>query len=215
VLHNASIFQAERKRPTLLSGSFIRLVHEGRTRINRGFDLMCDLFEDEWMKNNARLKIVGNIINKELEYFQQRCRRSPHLSDCIAETGWLDYQDVPQAMADQHIGLILMDRTHYNVLLATPNKFFNYLAMGLPIVSLDLPILSDLISQYGFGVIVEQNISSLKAGILKVIQDYKFYSDNVARHRRKFSWPHEEKTLIALYESLLRDREAHRRIQSY
>ena len=211
VIDNSSVFKAD--SPSVLnivnvhakSNNFdnILLVHEGSLLFNRGFKIMCDLFKDEFFRSKYRLRIVGAIRGKELDYFKYRLKAEPWLKDCIEETGWVDYLDVPKYLKGAHIGLILMEPLYNNLLAGSPNKLFNYVALSIPVLSFDLPATSELINRYGVGVISERNINSLYNSLDILINNYDKFISNINKHKSAFIWETQEKKLIDFYNKKL------------
>jgi glycosyltransferase involved in cell wall biosynthesis len=62
--------------------------------------------------------------------------------------------DLLQFIADADVGLVFYDHRHatsMNVTHMTPNKLYDYLAAGLPVIASDLPVLQELVEGLGFG----------------------------------------------------------------
>jgi glycosyltransferase involved in cell wall biosynthesis len=204
IIYNASLFKVEPcKNEESLNNKKIVLVHEGSLKFNRGFEFMCDLFKDKWTQKNVVLHIIGEITGKEKKYFEKRMKYEPWLKETIKPTGWKSYLDVPVYLKGD-IGLILLTPL-YNNLVATPNKFFNYINAELPIISFDIPVITEFINNYDVGVVSERNVGSLKEKIKYLYKNLAKYKQNVKKVKGKLSWDSEEKKLLALYEKVLNE----------
>ena len=179
----------------------IVLVHEGTMSFNRGLKLMLELFTDVFFRDRIKLKIVGSISGKELEYFEAK-KKEYDIDDSMIElTGWIDYEMLHEHLFGA-IGLLFFEKT-FNTYYGMPNKLYNYLNAGLPILSTHLAESSEFISNNKIGCIVERNITSIKNGLNEMIINYDYYMNNVINARQVYSWENEEKKLFSIYEILL------------
>ena len=53
----------------------------------------------------------------------------------IITTGWVDYDKMAPYLAQADLGIIMNRLTHYNNRIGLPNKLFEYLVRGLPVIS--------------------------------------------------------------------------------
>ena len=96
--------------------------------------------------------------------------------------------------------------------LALPNKLFEYMMAGVPVVASDLPAMAEVIKQSGCGVTVDPYDPR---AIAKAIESFAPGTPVHEEARRKgldavrgtFNWTSEKHTLIALYASLDRRRQ--------
>lgn len=74
-----------------------------------------------------------------------------------------------------HMGIVTYDPKTLNTAYCAPNKIFEYAAFGKPMIANNIPGLK-IVEELNAGVLVdENNISSIKEGILKVNQKYQSY----------------------------------------
>lgn len=89
---------------------------------------------------------------------------------------------------------------------ALPNKFFEAVAAGLPIVSSPIPEVTALIERYDLGVTCDPtDPASIAAAIQMVLlpDNNTRFRANALRAREELNWAAEEKKLVALYERIL------------
>jgi|GEM_PF-5323288 len=181
----------------------VSLVHEGAMSFSRGLKLMIEMFEDSWFRDNIRLKIVGELSGKEAEYFSQKAAQFPYLKDCINVSGWVAYEDLHKHVSGD-IGLIFFEKFPNNY-LGMPNKLFNYIGSGIPVLTVELLEIGRVIDSFECGLMVNRDLSSIKNGIIEIIQNYGKYIEGVERAKKPLSWEHDEKKLLDFYADLLGD----------
>jgi hypothetical protein len=59
--------------------------------------------------------------------------------------------DVVSAVSRFDIGLCVIEPTSYNYLMALPNKFFDYIAAGMPVCIGPSPAMADIVRRFGLG----------------------------------------------------------------
>lgn len=179
----------------------IVLIHEGSLKFDRGLKLMLELFTDTYFYDKIKLKIVGRILGKELDYFNKK-KIEYNIDDSMIEiTGWIDYENLYNYLSGT-IGIILFEKT-FNAYYSMPNKLFNYINANLPILCTSCSELSDFINNNKIGYIVDRNITSIKEGIFELISNYDYYLSNIKNIQQLFSWENERKKLLLLYKDLL------------
>jgi glycosyltransferase involved in cell wall biosynthesis len=107
--------------------------------------------------------------------------------------------------AQADVGVSLLEDTCENHRLALPNKLFEYLAAGLPIVVSDLPEMSRLVAERGVGWTTDPGDP---ADIARALELALEEGEDPALHERiraaaaELNWPRERSRLTELYERL-------------
>jgi len=106
-----------------------------------------------------------------------------------------------------NVGVSLLKDTCENHRLALPNKVFEYLAAGIPVVTSDLPELRSLVLGHGFGwVSAPGDVEALRGTLETAIthaSDHELRARLLAA-RERLRWTHERDRLTALYRALAR-----------
>lgn len=201
IVYNCSNFPIQEKQAKNNFDKLV-LVHEGSLKFNRGLSLMLELFTDDYLREHIVLKIIGNLPEKELTYFREK-KVTCSITDSMLEiTGWVDYEKVHEHLIGD-IGIIFFEKT-FNAYFSMPNKLFNYINVGLPILSVQCAEVSDFILEHKIGVIVERNIDSIKKGLHELMANYNYYQQNIKIAQKSFAWENEKTKLLSLYEELLK-----------
>jgi glycosyltransferase involved in cell wall biosynthesis len=100
----------------------------------------------------------------------------------------------------------LLANVGLNFKLALPNKVFEYLAAGVPLLAADLPEVRALVADYGVGACFDpDDPRSIAAGIERFVADPGFLADcraNITRAMKDLRADQEWNRLVELYRQL-------------
>lgn len=152
-----------------------------------------------FLKTGARLNLVGEFAEDDLEV---RVRASEGWSR-VNFLGFLSREGVREVMGHSVAGIVtfLPEPSH---LEAQPNKMFEYMSAGLPVIASDFPLWREIIAGHDCGVLVDP---SEPAAIAAAIDHFVSNPRDVARKgqngknavRTRFNWGAEETKLLAFY----------------
>lgn len=85
-----------------------------------------------------------------------------------------------------------------------PNKIFEYLMAGLPILTSNLPEMKSLVERERVGIVATDNtIEGFADAIASLLEaDYGTMKENVLKARQKYCWEQQEKVLREVYDEL-------------
>jgi glycosyltransferase involved in cell wall biosynthesis len=116
---------------------------------------------------------------------------------------------VPPAEVLRHtgsadVGLCLVQATCLSYSLSMPNKLFEYLHAGLPVVVADLPELGRLVREAGLGRVVPDTTAQALAGTVAAMNeaDLAAFAPAVRAAVAKYNWAAQADLLAALYDRL-------------
>lgn len=147
----------------------IRLIHTGYIRQNRGLQ---DVMRALRVVNQLDLKVILRIIGEGayLESLRALARRLG-IEKCVEFIEMLPPHMVPEALADCNIGVcsyLLNDQTHQTL----PGKLFEYMSVGLPVLSSARQSVTRIIKEVGCGRIYEsRDPERLASAIFDMISD--------------------------------------------
>lgn len=118
--------------------------------------------------------------------------------------GWIDRADINQYTSASFAGIVTFLPVP-NHIEAQPNKLFEYMLYGLPVIASDFELWQTITD--GAGMLVDpEDPESIAAGILRLYSDQDLARSMGERGRRnvieKFNWKAEESKLLSLYDSL-------------
>lgn len=142
---------------------------------------------DEYREGLARLAADAGVADR-LDF------RPPVPSSAVLET-----------IAGADLGLALIQPICLSYELSLPNKFFEYVAAGLPIVGSDLPVIGALIHEEGLGVPVPPaDVEAIAQAMCRLSDPER---NAVARERvrsfaQRTTWTQERRVLEGVYRAL-------------
>jgi len=112
--------------------------------------------------------------------------------------------DVLRHTVGADVGLVGVENICLSYFYCLPNKFFEYLLAGVPVLANDWPEMGKVVREQGCGWLVGEG----EADWLAVVQRLRRAEVEAARTRareaaRHFSWENEEKVLLSVYRRLL------------
>ncbi len=84
---------------------------------------------------------------------------------------------------------------------ALPNKLFEYMMAGLPVLVGGLPEMMNFVKQHNVGFIV-QDIKNINLNLQTIENEYKNKLKNITEVVKKFNWNKQEEVLIKIYKEL-------------
>ncbi len=158
-------------------------------------------FLNEAKKNSDEIEVhIGGFggLNGQIKKLSEK-------ADNIFMYGKMKYSDVLQLEREGDC-LVAFYETHLkNHIYAAPNKFYEALAIGKPLMMLKGSGMSEIVEKGKIGAVIEPNGDSFKEGIkkikaLKKDKSLKKKMNNI--FKKEFSWEIMEKRLFDLYEEL-------------
>jgi len=101
------------------------------------------------------------------------------------------------------ISLVTISDASPNQRLAMPNKVFQAVAAGVPVVATDVGELAQLVRSHNVGTLYRMgDAKDLARAIGEIISDYELWCVRVARAQDQLSWDADAARLVGLYQAL-------------
>jgi glycosyltransferase involved in cell wall biosynthesis len=202
--------------------------------------------EQPWSQREAAVAYIGDItivrcirqMISAISLLPEDCAAELHLAgnyfpeglrdeltnllgwERVHELGYIDRRGVKQSLSRVKAGLVLF-RPEPNYMNAYPNKMFEYMAAGIPVIASDFPLWREIVQEAGCGILVNPLDPKAIAAAIKYVLNNATAAEAMGRRGRRvveerYNWENEEKKLLALYGELLpeisRSGEAHKRL---
>jgi glycosyltransferase involved in cell wall biosynthesis len=182
------------------------LPEDVKIAINQGSGMNVDRGLEEALEAVAGmdgwlLLLVGT--GDAIPALQQRVRLEG-LEDKVRFVGRVPYAELLSYTACANVGLSLDKDTNINYRYSLPNKLFDYIHCGVPVVTSKVVEVARVVDGYGVGRTVDpEDISGLRAAITAVGADKSSWKNALDQASAACTWEQEAAPLKAFYEELL------------
>ena len=149
---------------------------------------------------NAVLFIIGS--GDVLPVLKQKTT-DLNLEDKIRFVGRMPYHELMWYTAGADLGLSLDKGASLNYRYSLPNKLFDYIQAGIPVLASDLTEVGSIIRTFGIGELIEshdpQHIAERIEFMLNAEERRKEWKENLVRAKEELCWEKEEKKLTEIY----------------
>jgi glycosyltransferase involved in cell wall biosynthesis len=158
----------------------------------------------QFLSAGFHLYFIGNgtILNKV-----KKIVRDLNLQSKITFIDPLPYQKMMQITVQGFLGLIFekIDVADEH-LFSLPNKFFDYIHAGIPVLSTEAVEIKSIIPQFNIGTFVDNlNPEEMAKKVIEISRDkekYDLWKHNTVTASKDLNWEREEKILIDFMEHL-------------
>ena len=173
------------------------ILYQGSLNIGRGLEQLIDAME---FIKDAKLKIIGDgdikhqlidrVNNKNLGHKVEIINRIP-FDELIQETSKAD------------LGIALEENLSLNYYFALPNKLFDYIQAGVPVLVSPFPEMQKIVRKYDVGTVYEHKSPDSLANkineIFELKNRYQKWKSNTQKAALDLCWENEQKQLIEIY----------------
>lgn len=173
------------------------LLYQGALSPGRGIELLLEAFSNLVSDETVIVFMGYGILETEIRK-QAESNSIIFFRQAVPVDILLNYT----ASADYGISLIEDVCLSYRYCL--PNKMFEYLMAGIPVLCSNLFEMRRLVDQYNLGVVASENtVDGFLDAIKKLLlADYDLLAANVSDVKKIFNWENQEKVLLRVYGDL-------------
>jgi len=181
------------------------LVYMGGLSPARGAEEMVRMLSLLPPELGARLKLATKLS----ETYRQFLSRFPGW-EFVDYLGWRSREELRDLLGSVRLGLVLFHPVPNHV-EAQPNKLFEYMSAGLPVVASDFPLWREIVEGTGCGILVDpRDISAIAEAVTWILrnpaQAEEMGRRGVSAVKERYNWDHEARTLLQCYEHVARIR---------
>lgn len=179
------------------------IVYCGLVTFNRGIERGIEALPH--LSDEVHYVIVGPGTATQLEVID-RLARSLGVEDRVHVVGAVPSEEVSAAIADADVSALLHQAVVLSYAFSLPNKLFESLHAGVPVLASDTPDIAALVTEYGFGQLVPADASPevVAAALRRVIDDGTRFRRNAEAATELLNWQGEAQRLISLHDAALR-----------
>ena len=146
---------------------------------------------------NIALVVSGNVTNELLD--EVSCNFSEdEITQRIYYAGLVPEEELLGYIDNAYAAIVVYKKSKKNNELAEPNKLYQSIARGIPVIVGINDSMSKIIKKTKGGVELADDGSSVQSilnGLIALMNDYEFYKKNSVKNRRIFFWEKNERAL--------------------
>ena len=176
-----------------------RLITHGYMEHRYGHDLVIQAVSElRPLLPGLRYAIVGyGAYRSQLEALADRlgCR------EAVEFLGWVEYPQMVEAILSADLGVVPMRRSPYSELIDT-NKMYEYMSLGVPVLSSRLPPVEDRFDESCIQFFEPDDVRSLKQAIERLYHDparLEELAANALERMNAISWDREKSRYLEVY----------------
>jgi glycosyltransferase involved in cell wall biosynthesis len=176
------------------------ILYQGALNIGRGIEQVIDLIP---FLENVIFVIAGTgtIENSLKEKVLKK-----GLTEKVIFTGKLPFESLNLLTTKAHLGLVLQDNISLSYHYVLPNRLFDFIKAGVPVIASDLPEIRKIVNAAHIGLLVSgPEDSELLDKIKYLLFDENLrieLIDSMKVCSKNYNWENEERKLLELYKNL-------------
>ncbi|HOE39981.1 MAG TPA: glycosyltransferase [Bacteroidales bacterium] len=173
------------------------IIYQGALNKERGIDIMIKAMQHI---KNAKLIIAGS---GDLEQELHLLNKDLNLEAKVEFTGKLNFNDLFEQTQRAKLGLSLEQGKSLNYYYALPNKIFDYIQAGVPVICSDFPEMKNIVDNYKVGISSkisdEKTLAKTINELLDNEQILSNFHQNCIKAREELNWENEKEVLKTLF----------------
>jgi len=168
------------------------ILYQGALNFGRGLEWVIDAMPQV---ENAVLVIIGDggIFNDLKERVNNL-----NLSEKVFFLGRISGSELYKYTPSADLGLCLLKNRGLNYYYSLPNRIFDYLHAGVPVLATDFPEIANIVRNYNTGALINRYNPEYLAGVLNDFFAKEFDTSHFPETAKKFCWENEEKILLEI-----------------
>jgi glycosyltransferase involved in cell wall biosynthesis len=169
--------------------------------IDRGGEELVDALA---ITEEVSLLIIGS--GDQINFLIDKVKKLG-LTDRIKFITTLPWETLIRYTKSADAGLSLDKNSNLNYNFSLPNKLFDYLSAGIPVIASDLPEISKILTEYKCGIVIsEVNKEEISNAIMKLRDNRELLSElkqNSVIASKSVNWENESLKVEELYRSII------------
>jgi len=173
------------------------ILYQGSLNVGRGLEQMINAMQ---FIDNAHFKIIGD--GDIVQQLEQQIKEKA-LEKKVTIKGRMPFQELPAETSKADLGIALEENIGLNYYYALPNKLFDYIQAGVPVLVSPFPEMQKIVNQYEIGTVYDHKDAKMLAQkideIFELKNRYQQWQRNTQKAAKDLCWEKQEETLINIY----------------
>lgn len=199
VIRNMAYLNNTNIKPLILSKDKKIILYQGALNKGRGLEWMIDCMP---LLNNCELVIIGSgLLRGSLKKRVSKLG----IKDKVQFIGKVLPEELVRYTKAADIGLCLLENKGLSYYYSLPNRVFDYIQAGIPILASDFPEIRNIVVTYNTGIVIDQyNRKYLAETITKMLKTGKeAYQENLHEISKELCWEKEQEKLFELFAEII------------
>ncbi|HPH99333.1 MAG TPA: glycosyltransferase [Chitinophagaceae bacterium] len=170
----------------------IIFIYQGLINYGRGIDIMLDAFTK--VKDDKHLVVMGYGPYANRVKIAAKSIKNIHFHEAVKP------QEIPLYTSVADCGVCVAENVGLSYYWGLPNKFFEYVYNGLPIITSNFPEMASIVKKYSCGWTIKPDVDELISLINNIsFEDIKFKKQNLGLIKEDYNWEKEAKNLMKAF----------------
>jgi glycosyltransferase involved in cell wall biosynthesis len=169
--------------------------------LGRGIEWVIDAMP---YLENAVFCIAGD--GDKIDFIKQQITEKK-LEDRVILLGRIPLEKLHEYTCSADLGISLLDNLGLNYYYSLPNRIFDFVQAGVPVLATDFPEIRLVVEQYGIGeLITDYSPKNLAQTIQSTLSHWEQKTDKreiFDRAKKELCWENEEKTILNLFNKVV------------
>jgi glycosyltransferase involved in cell wall biosynthesis len=205
VVRNVPVYNPEAKRIKIdiqiPSGKKILIYQGSGINVNRGAEELTDAMQ--YLDDSYLLLFVGS--GDVVDVLKEKVRKYK-IESRVIFTGKVPLEVLQEYTRRAYLGFTLDKPICENYIFSLPNKLFDYVHAGVPVLASRLVEIERLITKYNIGAFIDNHEPKHIAGKIEYIFStpglLEEWKGNLPKASKEVNWQNEEKVLLEIYRSI-------------
>jgi glycosyltransferase involved in cell wall biosynthesis len=168
------------------------IIYQGALNVGRGLEWVLDAMP---LIENAMLVIIGDGDIKQKLESQAKALKIENKTQFL---GKISAEKLHEYTSSADIGLCLLENKGLNYFYALPNRIFDYIHAGVPVLATRFPEITAIVETYNTGTLIDHYEPQYLAKTINDMLANPMNTDHFEVVAKELCWEMEEKVLISV-----------------
>jgi len=197
VIRNYPNYSENQSSTNIIETSKKVIIYQGALNIGRGIELVIKAMK---LIDNAIFAIIGD---GDITQSLKNLIIDEGVNDKVLFLGKIPFEELHNYTKSANIGISLEDDTNLNYHYSLPNKLFDYIQAGIPVLVSNLPEMKKIVQDYNIGEVlmsrkVEDCSKLINDMLTNEIQQIE-WKNNLKQAAKELCWENQEKELLNIF----------------